>query len=107
MTKGETVGPVRREIVVGTGVVTTWDPPRRLGLTWQIGADWRYQPDLVTFVDIQFLPDEEPGRTRVVLEHGGLEGFGDQAEAVRAMFESPGAWSATLEALAGGTRSAA
>jgi DNA-binding transcriptional ArsR family regulator len=61
-----------------TGVVAVWDPPGRLVLTWQIGADWRYHDDLVTSVEVQFT-EEAPGRTRVVLEHRDLEAFGADA----------------------------
>ena len=38
-----------------TGSVSAWDPPTRLVLTWQVGADWRYHPDLVTTVELRFL----------------------------------------------------
>ena len=62
-------------------------------------------------VEVQFLP-EGPEKTRVVLEHRKLERFGDKAEMMRAMFDSPDAWQGTLGALAraaeqGATRSAA
>jgi uncharacterized protein YndB with AHSA1/START domain len=43
-----------------TGFVTVWDPPARLVLTWQIGADWAYHPDLVTTVEGRAGP--VPGR---------------------------------------------
>ncbi|MDT7613663.1 MAG: hypothetical protein QOF00_1110 [Pseudonocardiales bacterium] len=82
-----------------TGRVAVWDPPGRLVVTWQIGADWRYHDDLVTSVDVRFL-EEAPARTRVVLEHRDLEGFGEHAEAMRDTFEQPGAWTATLDAYA-------
>ena len=82
-----------------TGRVTTWDPPGRLGLTWQIGADWAHHDDLVTDVDVRFV-DEGPGRTRVLLEHRGLEAYAAQAQAMREMFESPGAWTAVVAAYA-------
>ena len=80
-----------------TGFVTVWEPPSRLVLTWQIGADWTYHPDLVTSVEVRFLP-ETPDRTRVHLEHRGLEAFGADAAAMRATFEEPGAWTGTLAA---------
>ena len=80
-----------------TGVVTAWQPPERLALTWQIGADWQFHDDLVTAVELRFLP-EDPGRTRVVLEHRDLGAFGPHAAAMREMFDSPGAWDATLAA---------
>lgn len=82
-----------------TGRVTVWDPPGRLVVTWQIGADWRYHDDLVTSVEVQFL-EEAPARTRVVLEHRDLDAFGEHAEAMRDTFEQPGAWTATLDAYA-------
>jgi uncharacterized protein YndB with AHSA1/START domain len=55
-----------------TGVVTAWDPPGRLVVTWQIGADWKFHADLVTSVELRFTP-EGPGRTRVELEHRDLD----------------------------------
>jgi uncharacterized protein YndB with AHSA1/START domain len=86
-----------------TGVVTVWEPPARLVLTWQIGADWAFHDDLVTSVELRFLPDG-PDRTRVVLEHRDLDAFGEHAASMRAMFEEPGAWTRTLEAYAGVAR---
>jgi uncharacterized protein YndB with AHSA1/START domain len=82
-----------------TGQVLAWKPPERLIITWQIGADWRYHADLVTSVEITFVPDG-PDRTRVRLEHRDLERFGPDAPRMREMFEGPGAWNATLAAYA-------
>lgn len=82
-----------------TGYVAAWEPPERLVITWQIGADWRYDPTLVTTVEIRFLA-QAPDRTLVRLEHRDLERFGLEAERMRQMFEGPGAWSATLSAYA-------
>lgn len=82
-----------------TGFVLAWDPPERLIITWQIGADWRYHLDLVTTVEISFVA-ETPDRTRVQLEHRDLERFGPEALRMRDTFESPGAWNATLAAYA-------
>ena len=53
-----------------TGLVTAWEPPGLFAVTWQIGADWKFHPDLVTTVRCGSTPDG-PDRTRVVLEHRG------------------------------------
>ena len=82
-----------------TGFVTAWNPPGRLVLTWQIGADWKYHTDLVTTVEVRFTPAGED-QTRVWLEHRDLEAFGANAEAMRRTFEEPGAWTATMNAYA-------
>jgi uncharacterized protein YndB with AHSA1/START domain len=82
-----------------TGFVTAWDPPERLVVTWQIGADWKYHAELVTSVELRFVA-EGPERTRVELEHRDLDRFGPEAERMRQMFEGPGAWDATLAAFA-------
>jgi uncharacterized protein YndB with AHSA1/START domain len=82
-----------------TGAVAVWEPPSRLVVTWQIGADWKYHDDLVTTVDVRFEP-LGPDRTRVLLEHRDLDGFGSDAPAMRTTFEDPGAWTATLAAYA-------
>jgi uncharacterized protein YndB with AHSA1/START domain len=82
-----------------TGYVALWDPPHRLAITWQIGADWKYDPNLVTTVEVGFVAEGDD-RTRVELEHRDLENFGPQAEKMRATFDQPGAWTATLAAFA-------
>ncbi len=78
-----------------TGVVDVWDPPGRLVLTWQVGADWQFHDDLVTSVELRFLP-EGPALTRVVLEHRDLDAFGAHAAAMRETFDGPGAWDGVL-----------
>ena len=82
-----------------TGFVTVWDRPDRVVVTWQIGADWKYHPDLVTTLEVRFDPEGE-SRTRVRLEHRDLDAFGADATAMRGTFDEPGAWTATLEAYA-------
>jgi hypothetical protein len=68
-------------------------------VTWQISADWRYDASLITTIEVRFT-EEEPGRTRVELEHRDLERFGQDAERMRQTFEAPGAWDGTLAAFA-------
>jgi uncharacterized protein YndB with AHSA1/START domain len=79
------------------GKVLAWEPPGRLVLTWQISPQWQYDPDLVTEVEVRFVPDS--GGTRVDLEHR-LEGYGDAADQMRAIFDGPNAWMGILEKFA-------
>jgi uncharacterized protein YndB with AHSA1/START domain len=81
------------------GRVLAWDPPDRVLLAWDIDAEFKPQPGLGTEVEVRFL-EESAQRTRVVLEHRKLERYGDKAEMMRAMFDSEGAWTGTLAALA-------
>lgn len=82
-----------------TGYVTIWEPTDRLALTWQIGADWKYDPRLITTVELRFIA-EGPQQTRVVLEHRDLENYGPEAERMREVFDQPGAWDRTLSGFA-------
>lgn len=84
------------------GRVLVWEPPHRLVLAWQINADWTYDADLLTEVEVRFTALPEGG-TRVDLEHRDLERFGDKADAVRASFDSDGGWAGLLAAFAGVT----
>ena len=77
------------------GRVLAWEPPHRLLLAWQIGADWKYDPELITEVEVTLAADG-PNRTRVELEHRHLERMGDKAQAVADAVGSPNGWSAVL-----------
>jgi uncharacterized protein YndB with AHSA1/START domain len=57
------------------GKVLAWDPPRRLVLAWQLNQEFRYDPELVTEVEVTFTP-VGPKQTRVDFEHRHLERFG-------------------------------
>ena len=63
------------------GKVLVWEPPARVVFAWQLTADWKYNSDFVTEVEVRFIP--EGWATRVELEHRNLERYGEQAEAVR------------------------
>lgn len=80
------------------GRVRVWDPPARLVLTWQISADWAFDPDLVTELEITFTP--QAGGTRVDLVHRGLEAYGDRAPELVGVFAAPDGWAGLLERLA-------
>ena len=75
------------------GKVLSWDPPRRLVLAWQITPEWRYDPSMVTEVEIRFSPDGSGAL--VELEHR-LEGYGDAAAQMRQVFDGADAWERTL-----------
>ena len=77
------------------GEVLEWDPPSRVLLAWRIRSDWRYDPDLLTEVEVRFVPAGE-GLTRVELEHRRLENLGAAAEATRATFDSEHGWAGIL-----------
>ena len=49
------------------GMVLAWEPPLRVLLAWQINANWKYDPELVTEVEVTFTPVEggaTPRRSR-------------------------------------------
>jgi len=77
------------------GRVASWEPPRKVVLLWQIGADWQFDPDFEAEVDVTFTEDGS-GRTRLDLRHRNLQRYGDQVEQMRAIFDSPGGWTGTL-----------
>ena len=81
------------------GKVLAWEPPSRLVLGWQLNADWKFDPDLVTEVEVRFLPDGA-NATRVELEHRNLERLRDRAEALRQQIDSPEGWGGLLQLFA-------
>lgn len=82
------------------GTVLTWEPPRRLVVTWQINGQWQYDPDPghASEIEVRFTADG-PTQTTVALEHRLLERLvGGQAigDAIR----GGGGWIAILELFA-------
>ena len=80
------------------GRVLAYEPPRRLILNWQLGADYRYDPALVTEVEILFQPDGSG--TLVTLEHRNIERFGARHAEMRAGIAGPNGWPAILGSFA-------
>ena len=80
------------------GTVTTWDPPSRLVIAWQIDPSWQFEPDLsrASEVEVRFTA-EAGGSTRVDLEHRHLERHGKGFEHVRVGVAGPGGWSGLLQ----------
>ena len=81
------------------GRVLVWDPPARLLLAWQLNAEWAFDPELVTEVEVLFAPDGNDG-THVSLEHRHLERLGDRADALREQIGSPNGWGHLLQLFA-------
>ena len=70
--------------------VTAWDPPGRVAFAWHIDGAWQSHPKLAA-----------AGKgTRVTLEHGDLERFGEQAEATRNGLSGQGGWGDLLQGFA-------
>jgi hypothetical protein len=78
------------------GRVLVWEPHDRVVLAWQLDADWKYDPNFETEVEVRFIV-ESPKRTRVELEHRNLDRFGVRAEEVRAAISSPNGWTGLLQ----------
>jgi uncharacterized protein YndB with AHSA1/START domain len=81
------------------GRVLAWNPPSGLTLAWQLDAAFKFDPALVTEVEVKFVP-LDGGRTRVELEHRHLERFGDDADKVAGQVGSDGGWTAVLKSFA-------
>ena len=73
-----------------------WEPPARLVLAWQLTADWKFDPSLITEVEVRFIADGA-NKTRVELEHRNLERYGERADGLRATIDSPEGWGGLLQ----------
>lgn len=79
------------------GRVLAFEPPRRILLTWQVSADWTYEPDPARASEIEVtFTAEGRNRTRLVYEHRHLERYADQAERMREALDRPDAAEAIL-----------
>ncbi len=81
------------------GSVLVYEPPGRLVLAWQLDNEFHYDKDLHTEVEVRFTA-EGPERTRVDLEHRGLDQYGEDQDKMRATFDSDGGWTGLLRTFA-------
>jgi uncharacterized protein YndB with AHSA1/START domain len=81
------------------GSVLVWEPPSRLVLSYDITADWQYDPALKTELEIRFIA-ESADRTRVELEHRCLDRYGAHRDQMRRIFDTEGDWGRLLQAMA-------
>ena len=81
------------------GRVLSWEPPSRLVLSWDISADWQFDPSLQTEIEVRFIGDGKDG-TRVELEHRHLDRYGARRDEMRAIFDKEGDWGRVLEMFA-------
>jgi uncharacterized protein YndB with AHSA1/START domain len=81
------------------GKVLVWNPPRQLVLAWQITAEWQYDPNFLTEVEVNFI-EQGPNLTSVTLEHRNIEKFGAQAQEIWSAFDSDGGWTGLLKSFA-------
>jgi uncharacterized protein YndB with AHSA1/START domain len=81
--------------------VLAYEPPTRVVFSWDISLEWKLETDpaRTSEVEVRFTPDGE-SRTRVDLEHRGLDRHGEGWERMRAAVGSPGGWPAGLELFA-------
>jgi hypothetical protein len=78
------------------GKVLAWEAPDRVVLAWQLNAQWTYDPDFETTVEVSFTPEGD--HTIVEFEHRDLERFGEKADEICGNYETGmgGGWTALL-----------
>jgi uncharacterized protein YndB with AHSA1/START domain len=81
------------------GRVLAWEPHARLLLSWDITADWQYDPALQTEIEVRFIPQGE-GHTRVEFEHRRLDRYGARRDEMRTIFDKTGDWGRLLATFA-------
>jgi uncharacterized protein YndB with AHSA1/START domain len=80
------------------GRVLTREPHSRLVLSWDITADFQYDPALHTEIEVRFIA--EGTNTRVEFEHRRLDRYGDRRDEMRTIFDKTGDWGQLLAAFA-------
>jgi uncharacterized protein YndB with AHSA1/START domain len=81
--------------------VLAYEPPDRVVFTWDISPQWLIEtdPERTSEVEVRFIAEAE-SRTRVELEHRGLERHGDGWEGMYGAVSSDGGWPKTLASFA-------
>lgn len=79
------------------GRVVAWEPPHRLVFTWQIGFGREPVPESTraSEIEVRFEP-ADPGSSRLLFEHRGIDRHGAQAADYRAALDSDEGWDLIL-----------
>ncbi len=67
----------------------TWDPFGKLVLVWQIDGNFKCDPELISEVEVNFIP-EGATSTRVLFEHRDLQKLAGGLKVVESMDEGWG-----------------
>ena len=83
--------------------VLAYEPPARLVISWDLNVRFEIETDAAktSEIEIRFV-EEEPGRTRVTVEHRHLDRHGEGWEQMRAAVGAPDGWGLGLSRLAVG-----
>lgn len=70
-------------------------------MAWDITPEFKLEtdPERASEIEVSFVAESDD-RTRVTLEHRGLDRHGDGWERLSAMFRGPDAWQGSLESFA-------
>src|ERR1700744_4623936 len=100
--EGRPGGAVYTEQEDGTdcpwGQVLAWEPPHRFMFSWQVSAEWKFEPDLsrCSEVEVLFTPADD-GTTLVELEHRNIQRHGGACAKMREMVNTEaGGWGGLL-----------
>jgi uncharacterized protein YndB with AHSA1/START domain len=81
------------------GRVLVWEPCSRLVLSWDISADWQYDPELHTEIEVRFIAAGD-SLTQVEFEHRKLDRYGARRDEMRTIYDETGDWGRLLAAFA-------
>jgi uncharacterized protein YndB with AHSA1/START domain len=79
------------------GKVLVFEPPGRLVVTWQLNAQFEYDPDPDHASEIEVLFTEENGQTKVDFQHRHIERLGAGAEGLAKEVSASGGWPTILD----------
>jgi uncharacterized protein YndB with AHSA1/START domain len=82
------------------GKVIVFEPPERLVLTWQVNAEWKFDPDLSRASEVEVRFTGANGQTTVDFEHRHIERLGAGAEELARTVGSPDGWPGILDLFA-------
>jgi len=81
------------------GRVLAWEPPHRMVLAWQLNANFSFDPELTTEVEVRF-ESAGTGLTRVDFEHRNIERFGAVAPDIFKSLDGDDGWGGSLQMFA-------